>query len=54
MSLHSLLRDSLTFLYVYDVLTSQETHLRVSTACDGDSLTFLYVYDVLTSQETHL
>jgi hypothetical protein len=42
--------DSLTLLCVYDVRTSQETHLHVYTACYGDSLTSLCVYDVLTLQ----
>jgi hypothetical protein len=47
-------RDSFTFLYVDDVRTSQNTHLRASTVCYRDSITFLYVVDVRTSQETHL
>jgi hypothetical protein len=49
-----MLRDSITFLYVDDIRTSQETHLRASTACCGDSFTFLYVDDVRISQEPHL
>jgi hypothetical protein len=52
--LHGLLGDSITFLYVDDVLTSQETHLWASTACYGDSFTFSYVDDVRTSQEIYL
>jgi hypothetical protein len=46
--------DSFTFLHVDDVHTSQETHMRASTACSGDSFTSLYVDDVCTSQETHI
>jgi hypothetical protein len=46
--------DILTFLYVDDVRTSQETHLRDSTACDGDIVAILYVDNTRTSQETHL
>jgi hypothetical protein len=38
----------ITFLYVDDVHTSQETRLWSSTACYGNSLTFLYVDDVRT------
>jgi hypothetical protein len=44
--------DSFTFLYVYDVRTSQEAH--ASTACYRDSFAFLYVDDVRTSQATHV
>jgi hypothetical protein len=43
MSLHGLLRDSFTCLYVDSVRTSQETHLWASTACYGDSFTFYSV-----------
>jgi hypothetical protein len=46
--------DSFTFLYAYNVRTSQETHLRATTACYGDSSILLYVYDVRTTQETHV
>jgi hypothetical protein len=31
---------TLLFLYVYDGRTSQETHVRASTACYGDNFTF--------------
>jgi hypothetical protein len=51
--LHSLLRDSFTFLNVGYVRTSHETHILASTACYRDSFTFLYVADVRTSQETY-
>jgi hypothetical protein len=34
-------RTQLTFLYVDDVRTSQETHPYASTACYGDTFTFL-------------
>jgi hypothetical protein len=40
--------------YVYDVRTSQVTHVCASKACYRDNFTFLYVYDVCTSQGTHL
>jgi hypothetical protein len=45
--------DSFTFSYIDGVRTSQDTHLRASTACYGDTFTFLCVDDVRTSQETH-
>jgi hypothetical protein len=40
MGFHGLLRGQLCYL-IYDICTSQETHLRASTACYGDSFTFL-------------
>jgi hypothetical protein len=45
---------SFAFLYVNDVLTSQETHVYAYTACYGDSFNFIYVDYVRTSQETRL
>jgi hypothetical protein len=39
MGLHGLSRDSYTSLYEGNIRTSQETHLRVSTACYRDSST---------------
>jgi hypothetical protein len=50
--LHGLIRDSLTFSYVDDIRTSQETHLWTSTACYRNSFTFSYVDDDRTSQKT--
>jgi hypothetical protein len=47
--LQDLLHEQLSFLYVDDVLTSQE--VQTSTACYGDNFTCLYVDDVRTSQE---
>jgi hypothetical protein len=44
--------NGLNFLYVDDVLTSQETHLLSSTAGYGDGFTSLYLDDVTASQET--
>jgi hypothetical protein len=41
--------NSITFLYVDYIRTSQETHLWVSTVCYGDSITFIYADDVRTS-----
>jgi hypothetical protein len=49
MGLHALLRDNFNVLYVYDVRTSQETHLWASMPCYGDSFTSLYVDYVRTS-----
>jgi hypothetical protein len=50
MGLHGLLQGQLCFyiyIYIYDVRTSQETHLRISTACYRDSLTFLpFTYSI--------
>jgi hypothetical protein len=46
--------DNFTFVYVDDVRTSEETHLRASTACYWYNFTFLDVDDVCTSQETQL
>jgi hypothetical protein len=54
MILHSLLRGQIYCLYVDDIRTSQETHLRASTACYGDRFAFLYVDDVRTSVEAQL
>jgi hypothetical protein len=51
-NLHGQLPGQLYFLYISDVRTSQETHLRASTAYYLDSFTFLYVGDVHTSEET--
>jgi hypothetical protein len=45
--------DSVTFLHVDDVRTSQEAHLWTSRPLNGDSFTFLHVDDVCTSQEKH-
>jgi hypothetical protein len=50
--LHSPRRENLTFLYVDDVCTSQETPLSLHGLLRG-KLYFLYV-DVRTSQETYL
>jgi hypothetical protein len=44
-----LLRDSFTILYVDDVRTSQETHIRAFTVCYGDSFTTSRVDDIHTS-----
>jgi hypothetical protein len=44
----------LFFLHVDDVRTSQETHLRASTACYEDNFTSVYVRYVSISQETRL
>jgi hypothetical protein len=52
--LHGLLRGSSTYLYVDDVHSSQETHLRASAASYEDSFTSLYVNNIRTSQVTHL
>jgi hypothetical protein len=43
--------DRFTFLYVDDVRTSQQTHVRASYE---DNVTFLYVDDTRTSQQTHV
>jgi hypothetical protein len=48
---HNPIRPTFTFIY-RQVHTSQETHLRVFTACYVNSFTFLYVDHVHTSQET--
>jgi hypothetical protein len=46
---------SFTLLYVDDVRTSHETHIRPSTASYRDSFTFiLYVDDVRASRETRM
>jgi hypothetical protein len=47
----SVTEDSVAFLYVHDVRTSQEA--QAFTVCYGESFTFLYIDDVLTSQEAH-
>jgi hypothetical protein len=52
--LHVLLLRWLYFLYVDDILTSQETHLWTCTACYVDGFTFLYEGYVCTSQERRL
>jgi hypothetical protein len=39
---------------VFDVRTSQKTHLQASMTCYGDSFTSLYIDDIRTSQETHM
>jgi hypothetical protein len=54
MDLHSVLGDSLTFLYVHDIRTSQETHLLITKNCYGDSFTFVYVHGVRRSKEIYL
>jgi hypothetical protein len=41
------------FLYVDDICTSQEIHLRPATACYRESFAFLWVDKVRTSQETY-
>jgi hypothetical protein len=41
----------ITFIYVADVRTSQETY--AITACYEDNATFIYVDDVRTSQEAY-
>jgi hypothetical protein len=46
--------DCLTFLYIEDVGTSQETHVWTYIACYKDSFTFSHIEDVRTSQETHV
>jgi hypothetical protein len=46
--------DNLTFIYAYDIRTSQETHLWASTTCYRDSFTLLYADDIRISQETHI
>jgi hypothetical protein len=60
MGLHAYYGDLyFTFIYIYDVSTSQETHLWASMAYYGDLYftfiyIYIYIYDVCTSQETHM